>query len=92
MFKITSSLLKIANGRMHGDETRYTCIPMTLKCLYTATTNSLRQLYLKFTSFLEHANVSRYVDETWYTCVPHNLSDTNLDYKQPQARFFETTS
>ena len=82
LFPITTSLLlKLANHRMHGGETWYTCVLQRFHDNHEQMTSGT--FSITTSSHLTLANHAMHGSETWYACHFHN----NHEQKWPRALF-----
>ena len=75
-FKITSSLLKLANYGAHGDETLCACV---FYCFHDNRQQKCPQALFPLTtsSLLKLANHAMHGAETWYACVFERFHDNH---------------
>ena len=84
-FKITTSLLKLANYGAHGDETLCTCV---FHCFHDNRQQKCPQALFPITtsSLLKLANHAMHGSETWYAYVFQHFHD-NHEQKMPSGTF-----
>ena len=82
----TSSLLKLANHAMHGNETWYTCV---FECLHDdhQQKNGLGTLLnITTSSLFKLAHHTMHKGETWYACI-FSVSMTTINKKMASEHF-----
>ena len=83
-FKITSSLLKLANYSAHGGEALYACVFQGFHDNHEQ--KMARHFRITTSSLLKLANHAMHGSETWYACVFQHFHD-NHEQKMASGTF-----